>query len=76
MRAGCGRAAPQAADLFVLGPAEAPLALIGGRHRFRLLIQGERRADMQGFIRTMLAEGPKQRGSVRVQVDIDPQSFL
>ena len=31
---------------------------------------------MQGFIRTMLAEGPKQRGSVRVQVDIDPQSFL
>ncbi|RWN59038.1 primosomal protein N' [Mesorhizobium sp.] len=73
---GLRRAAPQAADLFVLGPAEAPLSLIGGRHRFRLLIQGERRADMQGFIRTMLAEGPKLRGSVRVQVDIDPQSFL
>ena len=60
----------------MLGPAEAPLSLLGGRHRFRLLIQGEKRADMQGFIRTMLAEGPKQRGSVRVQVDIDPQSFL
>jgi primosomal protein N' (replication factor Y) len=73
---GLRRAAPQAADLFVLGPAEAPLSLIGGRHRFRLLVQGERRADMQGFIRTMLAEGPKLRGSVRVQVDIDPQSFL
>ncbi|MER9015181.1 primosomal protein N' [Mesorhizobium sp. M0898] len=73
---GLRRAAPQATDLFVLGPAEAPLSLIGGRHRFRLLIQGERRADMQGFIRTMLAEGPRIRGSVRVQVDIDPQSFL
>ncbi|RWO51001.1 primosomal protein N' [Mesorhizobium sp.] len=73
---GLRRAAPQAADLFVLGPAEAPLSLIGGRHRFRLLIQGERRADIQGFIRAMLAEGPKLRGSVRVQVDIDPQSFL
>ncbi|MER9666297.1 primosomal protein N' [Mesorhizobium sp. M0203] len=73
---GLRRAAPQASDLFVLGPAEAPLSLIGGRHRFRLLIQGERRADMQGFIRTMLAEGPNIRGSVRVQVDIDPQSFL
>ncbi|WP_292239463.1 hypothetical protein, partial [Mesorhizobium sp.] len=58
------------------GPAEAPLSLIGGRHRFRLLVQGGRRADMQGFIRAMLAEGPKLRGSVRVQVDIDPQSFL
>jgi primosomal protein N' (replication factor Y) len=70
------RTAPEASDLFVLGPAEAPLALLGGRHRFRLLIQGERRADIQGFIRTMLANGPKPRGSVRVQVDIDPQSFL
>ncbi|MDG4855614.1 MULTISPECIES: primosomal protein N' [unclassified Mesorhizobium] len=73
---GLRRAAPTASDLFVLGPAEAPLSLIGGRHRFRLLVQGERRADMQGFIRAMLAEGPKLRGSVRVQVDIDPQSFL
>ncbi|HEV2896485.1 MAG TPA: primosomal protein N' [Pseudaminobacter sp.] len=70
------RAAPAASDIHVLGPAEAPLALIGGRHRFRLLVQGERRSDMQGFLRAMLANGPKLRGSVRVQVDIDPQSFL
>jgi primosomal protein N' (replication factor Y) len=70
------RAAPEAADIFVLGPAEAPLALVAGRHRFRLLVQGERRSDMQGFVRAMLANGPKVRGSVRVQVDIDPQSFL
>lgn len=70
------RAAPEAIDIFVLGPAEAPLSLVAGRHRFRLLVQGERRADMQGFVRAMLAAGPKVRGSVRVQVDIDPQSFL
>ncbi|KQZ14709.1 primosomal protein N' [Mesorhizobium sp. Root554] len=73
---GLRRAAPEAPDIFVLGPAEAPLSLLGGRHRFRLLVQGERRADMQGFLRAMLAQGPKMRGSVRVQVDIDPQSFL
>ena len=70
------RAAPDTADIFVLGPAEAPLSLVAGRHRFRLLVQGERRADMQDFVRAMLAAGPKVRGSVRVQVDIDPQSFL
>lgn len=70
------RAAPASKDIHVLGPAEAPLALVGGRHRFRLLIHGERRSDMQGFIRALLAAGPKPRGSVRVQVDIDPQSFL
>ena len=70
------RAAPEVSDIFVLGPAEAPLALLAGRHRFRLLIHGERRSDMQGFVRKMLADGPKLRGSVRVAVDIDPQSFL
>ncbi len=73
---GLRRAAPASNDIHVLGPAEAPLALIGGRHRFRLLVQGERRSDMQGYIREMLGKGPKLRGSVRVSVDIDPQSFL
>ena len=46
---GLRRAAPEADDLHVLGPAEAPLALIGGRHRFRLLVQGERRSDIQSL---------------------------
>lgn len=73
---GLRRAAPQTTDITVLGPAEAPLALVGGRHRFRLLVHGERKADMQGFIRAMLRDGPKLRGSLRVGVDIDPQSFL
>lgn len=73
---GLRRAAPEATDIFVLGPAEAPLALVGGRHRFRLLIHGERKADIQGFIRQVIKDGPKLRGSVRVSVDIDPQSFL
>ncbi len=73
---GIRRTAPASADIQVLGPAEAPLALIAGRHRFRLLVHGERRSDMQAYIRAMLAAGPKIRGSVRVAVDIDPQSFL
>ncbi len=73
---GLRRAAPASPDIEVLGPAEAPLALVAGRHRFRLLVHGERRSDMQGFIRALLAAGPKVRGSVRVAVDIDPQSFL
>ena len=70
------QAAPSAGEISVLGPAEAPLALVRGRYRFRLLLQGSRRADMQSFIRAMLARGPKIRGTIRVQVDIDPQSFI
>jgi primosomal protein N' (replication factor Y) len=70
------RAAPAVPGIEVLGPAEAPLSLVAGRHRFRLLLHGERRSHMQDFIRALLSAAPRPRGSVRVQVDIDPQSFV
>ncbi|CDO47566.1 primosomal protein N' [Bartonella henselae] len=68
--------APGEKNISLMGPAEAPLALIRGRYRFRLLLQGQRSFDIQGFIRAMLANAPKIPSSVRVQIDIDPQSFL
>ena len=73
---GLRQAAPRVSGISILGPAEAPLALIRGRHRFRLLVHGRRNSDMQAFVKTMMASGPKVRGSVSVQLDIDPQSFL
>jgi primosomal protein N' (replication factor Y) (superfamily II helicase) len=60
----------------VLGPAEAPLALIRGRYRFRLLVKTEREVDLQAYLRAWLARAPKPRGNVRVAIDVDPQSFL
>lgn len=70
------RAAPASPEISVLGPAEAPLAIVRGRHRFRILVHGTKRADIQGFVRALLAAAPKERGSIRVNIDIDPQSFL
>jgi primosomal protein N' (replication factor Y) (superfamily II helicase) len=62
--------------LSLLGPAEAPIALIRGRHRYRLLARGPREADLQGYLRSMLANGPKERGGIRIGVDVDPMSFV
>ncbi|MEJ0011099.1 MAG: primosomal protein N' [Bauldia sp.] len=70
------RAAPVDDAVMVLGPAEAPLAVIRGRHRFRLLVQAPRSANLQVYIRAWLAAAPKPRADLKVQVDIDPQSFL
>ena len=70
------QAAPSAKDIIILGPAEAPLALVRGRHRFRLLVHGAQNTDIQAYLRQMISAGPVQRGSVRVQLDVDPQSFL
>jgi primosomal protein N' (replication factor Y) len=69
-------AAPADAAVAVLGPAEAPLAVVRGRHRFRLLVQSARAVDLQGYIRAWLASGPQARADLRIQVDVDPQSFL
>ena len=70
------RAAEPPDGVMVLGPAEAPLALVRGRYRFRLLVKTERNVDLQSYLRAWLARGPKVRGNVRVAIDVDPQSFL
>lgn len=67
---------PSEDEIALLGPAEAPIAVIRGRHRFRLLVKAPRGADLQAFLRAMLGTAPPERGGVRVQVDVDPQSFL
>jgi primosomal protein N' (replication factor Y) (superfamily II helicase) len=66
--------APQ--DVLVLGPAEAPIAVVRGRHRFRLLVKTPRAFNLQAYLRAWLARGPKVTGNTKVQVDIDPMSFL
>jgi primosomal protein N' (replication factor Y) len=70
------RAAPAADGIRVLGPAEAPIAVVRGRHRFRLLLTAPRAADVQTYLTAWLAAAPRPRGSVKVHVDVDPQSFL
>lgn len=60
----------------VLGPAEAPLSLIRGRYRYRLLVHAMKATNLQAFVRAMVAAAPRPKGSVRVSIDIDPQSFL
>ncbi len=70
-----GRAAPSADGLAVLGPAPAPLAMLRGRHRVRLLVHARRSVDLQGIIAAWLEAVPVH-ASVRVTVDVDPYSFL
>ena len=69
------RAAPQLPGLGVLGPAPAPLAVLRGRHRRRFLVKAERTVNLQAVLRDWLAR-VRLAGSARLQVDIDPYSFL
>jgi primosomal protein N' (replication factor Y) (superfamily II helicase) len=59
----------------VLGPAPAPLSLLRGRHRRRLLLKTARSIAPQKLIRAWLGR-VKIPSEVEVRVDIDPVSFL
>jgi primosomal protein N' (replication factor Y) len=63
-------------DVRVLGPAEAPLALVRGRYRFRLLVKSPRGFDLSAYLRQWLAAAPKPKGNIKLEIDVDPQSFL
>ena len=67
--------APTVDGMEVFGPAPAPLAMLRGRHRVRLLIHARRALDVQDVIRGWLGALEWPRG-VRVAVDIDPYSFV
>jgi primosomal protein N' (replication factor Y) (superfamily II helicase) len=60
----------------VLGPAEAPIAVIRGRYRFRLLAKAVRSFDLSGYLRGWLRRAPKVEAGVRLEVDVDPVSFF
>ncbi|MNN76559.1 primosome assembly protein PriA [compost metagenome] len=68
-------AIPNAERLEVYGPADAPLALVRGRRRKRLLVRADRDVNLQAFLRAWLAR-VKVPASVRLTVDVDPYSFL
>ncbi|MBX9881911.1 MAG: primosomal protein N' [Sphingomonas sp.] len=67
--------APAPEGMEVFGPAPAPLAMLRGRHRFRLLVHARRALDVQGVIREWLG-GLAWPAKVRVTVDVDPYNFL
>jgi primosomal protein N' (replication factor Y) len=69
-------AAPLDDHVRVLGPAEAPLAVVRGRHRQRILIKSPKAYDLSGYMRGWLSHAPKTRGTLKIEIDIDPQSFL
>ena len=70
------RRAPAAERIEILGPAEAPIAIIRGRYRWRLLLKAPRELDVQAYLRAWLAALPEIKGDLRLTVDIDPYSFL
>lgn len=70
-----GGARPSVPDVEILGPAPAPMALLRGRHRYRLLIIARRSVELQKILRAWL-DPLRLPPGIRVAIDIDPYSFV
>ena len=69
------RKAPRMPGVEILGPAPAPLAVLRRRHRRRFLMRTRKDIAPQGLLRDWLGAF-KPPGALRLQVDIDPHSFM
>lgn len=66
---------PQVAGLEVFGPAPAPISLLRGKYRFRLLVRAPRKFGLQKVLHYWLAQ-VKCPKTVIVRVDVDPYNFM
>jgi primosomal protein N' (replication factor Y) len=69
------QAAPASDAVQVIGPAPAPLSLLRGRYRERLLVKADASVDLPGWLRGWLG-GVRLPAAVQLQVDVDPYGFL
>jgi primosomal protein N' (replication factor Y) len=59
----------------IYGPAIAPIGFLKGKHRARLLLRADKSVNIQRILQGWLGT-IKLPSSVRMQIDIDPYSFL
>ena len=65
----------RAVNAQLYGPAPAPIARIRGRHRVRLLVKADKGVALQAALTQWVAQF-RLPASLRLSIDIDPQSFL
>ena len=67
--------APRAEGVEILGPSEAPIAILRGRHRRRFLIKAEPNVNLSAYMQAWKSR-LRPPNKTKLQIDIDPQGFM
>ncbi|MBL4869532.1 MAG: primosomal protein N', partial [Robiginitomaculum sp.] len=67
--------APRAEGIDILGPSEAPIAILRGRHRRRFLIKAEMKVNLSAYMQVWKSR-LRPPNKTKLQIDIDPQGFM
>tara|TARA_A100001011_G_scaffold133771_1_gene140993 strand:+ start:723 stop:2675 length:1953 start_codon:yes stop_codon:yes gene_type:complete len=62
-------------NIKVLGPVEAPISLLRGKYRYRILIKGNNRKNINKLTKKIV-ENAKLPSSIKCIIDVDPYSFM
>lgn len=72
---GLVRQAPRSDQVVVLGPSPAPIAILRGRFRHRILVKATKEINLQAYLSAWLSD-IKLPTRIRLRVDVDSYSFL
>ena len=66
---------PLERDIHLMGPVEAPIYLLRGKYRYRILLKGNKRKILNDFTRNLIKKTPPP-STIRLTIDVDPYTFL
>ena len=62
-------------QIYILGPVEAPLSLLRGLYRYRILLKGANRRLLNDFTKNLIKNCPTP-SNLRLIIDVDPYTFM
>jgi len=74
--ADAARGAARGTNVWVTGPAEAPIARVRGRWRFRLFVRGPELRLLRQVVLSTARKAEEAPAGVRVAIDVDPVAML
>ena len=66
---------PKKNNIKLMGPAEAPIFLLRGRYRYRILLSSSNRRELNQYVQKWL-KNINVSNNIRVTPDVDPYSFM